>query len=122
MRLRTAPEVRGALLAIAIAVFLGLPRPVREAPPAPPPVRPSPGDTARASGGRLELNRADAGALRALPGIGPVLAERIVAHRSRHGPFETLDDLRAVRGIGPRLIERIRSEAAIVTRSDSTLR
>ena len=57
---------------------------------------------------RVDLNRADAGELDRLPGIGPVLAARIVEHRRRHGPFRSVDELRAVRGVGPRLLERLR--------------
>ncbi|MCE9626800.1 MAG: helix-hairpin-helix domain-containing protein [Candidatus Eisenbacteria bacterium] len=56
----------------------------------------------------MDLNRADARALDALPGIGPVLAQRIVEHRQRHGPFRRIDELLAVPGIGPRLLERLR--------------
>lgn len=56
---------------------------------------------------RLDLNSADARALDGLPGIGPVLAERIVEHRRAHGPFRTTDELLAVRGIGPRLFARL---------------
>ena len=66
-------------------------------------------DTARA--GRfpaLDLNRATLSELDALPGIGPVLAGRIAAHRSRAGPFRRPEDLLAVRGVGPRLLERLR--------------
>ena len=51
---------------------------------------------------------ADARALDALPGIGPVLAARIVQHRREHGAFRDPDELLAVRGIGPRLLERLR--------------
>src|SRR5437867_750883 len=57
---------------------------------------------------RLDLNRADARELDALPGVGPVLAERIVQQRGRFGPFQELDELLAVRGVGPRLLERLR--------------
>ena len=53
------------------------------------------------AGGRVDLNAATAGELDALPGIGPVLAQRIVDHRSRHGPFRTVDQLDDVAGIGP---------------------
>jgi competence protein ComEA len=54
-----------------------------------------------ASGGRVNLNTAGAADLDALPGIGPVLAQRIVEHRTRHGPFRTVDQLDDVPGIGP---------------------
>jgi competence ComEA-like helix-hairpin-helix protein len=56
----------------------------------------------------LDLNRAGAAELDALPGIGPVLARRIVEHRARHGPFRRVEELRAVRGVGPRLLNRLR--------------
>ena len=53
------------------------------------------------SGGRIDLNAATAAELDALPGIGPVLAQRIVDHRSRNGPFRSVDQLDDVPGIGP---------------------
>jgi len=55
----------------------------------------------------LDLNAASESELDALPGIGPVLAGRIVAHRRAHGPYRSPDDLLAVPGIGPRLLERL---------------
>jgi competence protein ComEA len=56
----------------------------------------------------VEINSATAADLEALPGIGPVLAARIVAHREEHGRFERLEDLLEVEGIGPRLLARLR--------------
>jgi competence protein ComEA len=50
--------------------------------------------------GPLNLNRATVAQLTGLPGIGPVLAARVVAHRTAHGPFATVDDLLDVQGIG----------------------
>jgi competence protein ComEA len=58
--------------------------------------------------GALNLNTADAETLQVLPGIGPALAERIVAYRWEHGPFQTVEDLLRVPGIGPKRWERIR--------------
>ena len=50
---------------------------------------------------RTDLNQADAAALERLPGVGPVLAQRIVAERSAHGPFAGFADLRSrVDGLG----------------------
>jgi competence ComEA-like helix-hairpin-helix protein len=72
---------------------------------------PAPPDSARAAPGpepALDLNRAELRDLDALPGIGPVLAARIVEHRRRHGPFHSVEELRAVRGVGPRLLEKLR--------------
>lgn len=51
-------------------------------------------------GGEVNVNRADEAALTALPGIGPVLAEAIVAEREAHGTFFYPEDLLAVKGIG----------------------
>jgi len=55
-----------------------------------------------AASSAVDMNRADAAALERLPGIGPVLAERIVSARSTGGAFAGFGDLRArVEGIGP---------------------
>jgi competence protein ComEA len=59
------------------------------------------------SSGPVNVNRADAADLEALPGIGAVLAERIVADRAANGPFGVLADLERVSGIGPALIARL---------------
>lgn len=61
----------------------------------------------------VDLNRATAVDLDALPGVGPVLAGRIIAHRERHGPFRDAEELLAVRGIGPRLFARLRPRITI---------
>jgi competence protein ComEA len=74
--------------------------------------RPGPGP-APAVSGRIDLNRADAGELDRLPGIGPVLAGRIVEHRRLAGPYRSVEDLLAVRGIGPALFERLRDRVTI---------
>ena len=57
--------------------------------------------------GRLDLNRATAQELETLPGIGPVLAQRIVEHRAAHGPFTSTGGLREVPGIGERSFQRL---------------
>jgi competence protein ComEA len=65
-----------------------------------------------AGGGPLDLNSATVADLDALPGIGPVLAQRIVDHRTAHGPFSSVDQLDDVSGIGPAifadLVDRVR--------------
>ncbi len=58
------------------------------------------GERLRTLGVALELNTASAQDLEALPGIGPVLAGRIIQHRENHGPYKTLEDLLAVPGLG----------------------
>ncbi len=61
-----------------------------------------------AEGAALDLNAASAADLDALPGIGEVLAERIVQWRSENGRFSSVDDLGEVRGIGPTVLDRVR--------------
>ncbi|MGD8717184.1 MAG: helix-hairpin-helix domain-containing protein [Candidatus Zixiibacteriota bacterium] len=56
----------------------------------------------------INVNEADAEELCTLPGVGPCYAERIVAYREEHGPFERPEDLAAVRGIGPATVEKLR--------------
>jgi competence protein ComEA len=60
------------------------------------------------TGAPLDLNAAGQDALDALPGVGPVLAARIVAWRTQHGRFSTVDELGEVPGIGPKALERLR--------------
>ncbi|KPK71717.1 MAG: hypothetical protein AMJ84_05740 [Acidithiobacillales bacterium SM23_46] len=58
--------------------------------------------------GLLDLNRASAEQLEALPGIGPVRAEAIVRYRQTHGPFRRVEDITRVSGIGPKTLEAVR--------------
>ena len=61
----------------------------------------------------LDLNVATAAELEALPGIGEVLAARIVAYREAYGPFASIDELTAVEGISPRLVEELRPHVTV---------
>jgi competence protein ComEA len=75
---------------------------------------PAPGGGATASpapgsGGLVDLNAAGAADLDALPGIGPVLAQRIVDFRTRNGPFTSVDQLDDVPGIGPAIFAQLTS-------------
>ncbi|MGN6483769.1 MAG: helix-hairpin-helix domain-containing protein [Thermomicrobiales bacterium] len=67
----------------------------------------TPGDEAPAVG-KLNLNTATTSQLQELPGVGAVLAQRIVTYRDEHGPFTSVDDLENVEGIGPSLLEKLR--------------
>lgn len=58
--------------------------------------------------GRVAVNSAGATELESLPGVGPVLAERIVAFRDEHGPFEAVEDLLDVPGIGEAKLSSLR--------------
>jgi competence protein ComEA len=63
--------------------------------------------TGPAAAGPLDLNSASASDLESLPGVGPVLAERIVAYREESGPFRTVDQLVEVAGIGPAVLDDV---------------
>lgn len=66
-----------------------------------------------AAGGRISLNTASASELETLPGVGPVLASRIVEHRERAGGFAAIEDLLQVDGIGEKTFAELRE---LVTR------
>ncbi len=57
----------------------------------------------------LDLNQASAEELEGLPGIGAVLAQRVIAFRTSAGGFRTIEDLREVKGIGSKKFDRIKS-------------
>src|SRR5689334_19958236 len=58
---------------------------------------------------KIDVDIATADQLDALPGVGPVLARRIILDRERRGPFGSLANLRRVKGIGPTLASRLDS-------------
>ncbi len=66
------------------------------------------GAAARPAAGPLDLNAATVEQLDALPGVGPVTAQRIVEWRTRNGRFATVDQLREVEGIGERRLGQLR--------------
>lgn len=59
-------------------------------------------------GGKVNLNTATLAQLDSLPGVGPVLAQRILDHRERHGGFRSVGDLRRVDGIGDARYEQLK--------------
>lgn len=71
-----------------------------------------PGSTGKAAGGRVSLSSATAAELDALPGIGPVTAQKILDYRAQHGGFRSIDDLDSIPGIGPARIEQLRDVAS----------
>jgi competence protein ComEA len=73
----------------------------------------APAGTGATGDGRLDLNRATAGELETLPGIGPVLAERIVRHREANGPFTDIGQLRDVAGIGEKVFQGLADLVAV---------
>ena len=94
---RRMAAILGAAAAVMLAAcaWTGLrPPPASALVCAPPAVRAMPAAPA------LDLNRATAEELEALPGIGPALAERILAFREENGPFRSPEELLSVSGIG----------------------
>ena len=61
----------------------------------------------------ININQATASELDALPGVGPVLAGRIVQWRSAHGSFSSINDLENVPGIGPKVFANLRSYISV---------
>lgn len=64
--------------------------------------------SAQGSAGRVRINSASASELQSLPGVGPALAQRIIAERSR-GRFYSAEDLLRVSGIGKAKLEKMRA-------------
>lgn len=67
----------------------------------------APSQTAQRRDYRLDINSATKTQLMELPGIGELIAERIVSYRTENGPFESTDDLMKVEGIGQKKLQQI---------------
>jgi competence protein ComEA len=63
--------------------------------------------------GIININRATAKELDKLPGIGPVIASRIVEYRKLNGFFQSIDDLKKVQGIGASTLEKFKSKIRV---------
>lgn len=70
------------------------------------------GATTPALPGTISLSRADHASLESLPGVGPVLAQRIIEWRSAHGDFRHVEDVLAIPGIGPSTLDLFRNRVS----------
>jgi competence protein ComEA len=62
--------------------------------------------------GPVHLNSATEADLDALPGVGPVTAQKILDYRQQHGAFGNVDELDAIPGIGPKRLDQLRELVA----------
>lgn len=62
---------------------------------------------------KVNINTATVAQLEELPGIGEVIAQRIVDYRTQHGPFKTIRDLLKVEGIGEKKFESIQDHVTV---------
>jgi competence protein ComEA len=65
------------------------------------------------TGALVNVNSASNAELATLPGIGKVLAQRILDHRTANGPFITVDELLNVRGMGDAVLQSIREQVTV---------
>lgn len=66
--------------------------------------------------GQVNINTADAETIAAeLNGVGLSKAKAIVEYRSKHGPFQSVDDLSLVKGIGERTVDKNRTDIQVST-------
>jgi competence protein ComEA len=64
-------------------------------------------------GGKVNINSATVADFDTLPGIGPVLAQKIVDYRDQHGPFSSVQDLMKVSGIGPKKFAELQDQITV---------
>ncbi|KXK12142.1 MAG: helix-hairpin-helix repeat-containing competence protein ComEA [Chloroflexi bacterium OLB14] len=72
------------------------------------PTEASPTNSGNESTELININTATVEELDSLPGIGPTIAQRIVAYRNENGPFNTIEDIQNVSGVGPSTFEEIK--------------
>jgi competence protein ComEA len=71
------------------------------------------GPSAQQPGGKVNINSAGVSDFENLPGIGPVLAQKIVDYREQHGPFRSIQDLMKVTGIGQKKFDSLQAYVTV---------
>jgi competence protein ComEA len=107
-RVVDAIEAAGGATEAAVLAGVNLAAEVRDGSQIVVPSHHAPAERVPNGDGLVAINTATASELEDLPGVGPVLAGRIVAHREEHGAFDTTEDLLDVSGIGEAILARLR--------------
>ena len=81
--------------------------------------RPEPPAAAVPGPGHVDINRSSVEELQRLPGIGPVLAARVVRYRREHGTFATVRDMQQVKGIGVKRFAQLEPYIYVYPKSPS---
>jgi len=103
----------GGITADAAPGRVNLAAPVRDGEQIVVPSASAPDEVPAAADGRVRLNTADAAELEQIPGVGPVLAGRIIAARDSAGGFATVEDLLDVAGIGEAKLAALRDHVVV---------
>lgn len=61
----------------------------------------------------VDLNKATQSELESVKGIGPSKAKAIVAHRQKHGPFKSVEDLASVKGFGKASVVKLKDQLTV---------
>jgi competence protein ComEA len=124
-RVADAVRIAGGATAAADLATVNLARPIADGErvyiprkgEAPPPQAaggdPAGGGSLGSAGGKVNINTASVGELNSLPGIGDVLAQRIVDYRTQHGPFHDIKDLMKVEGIGQKKFDSLKDYVTV---------
>ncbi|OKI19144.1 hypothetical protein A6A08_04490 [Nocardiopsis sp. TSRI0078] len=115
-RVADAVEKAGGALSGADLDLLNLARPLVDGEQVlvgvPPPAGGS-GAGAQGVGGPVNINQADRALLETLPGVGPVIADNIIAYREEHGPFGSVDELLNVSKIGEKVLDSLAAHVTV---------
>ena len=96
-----------AFMAVAIVASIGVPALAAGA------EGPRAAEARGEAASQVDINTASVEELMTVPGIGQVIAQRIVEFRDKNGPYKSIDDLLKVQGIGEKSLARIREHLSV---------